>query len=128
MIAQSDFSIRDILVYIKVLQFLQFEVFGGIDPNVIRLTEGQLFIYPSLYFDLALSERDFVDSLHRLLDCGFLHWKAVTLVMESIDCHNRLRAIDSEPGLRQRITGIIKKMVALPASHDSEDFSGEESL
>lgn len=57
LIAQNDFTDRDILVFIKILQFWQPEVFGGIDPNAIHLKNERLAIDPFMFKEKMASPK-----------------------------------------------------------------------
>ena len=103
LLAQDDLTDRDLLVLLKVMRFWQPKIFKGVDPNAIRIVNDGFIIHPSLYYDLYLTENEFVESLEELLYGRFLHIEPTRFTSEIIDCHQRLRIVESPPSFLQRI-------------------------
>lgn len=79
----------------KLLIFLYrfncYNLFTGVDPNLISKVGNEIYIHPRLTDSLQLSPRQTEKAMNLLEACGFIFWNTVFIYEEFFDIDCRLR-------------------------------------
>lgn len=64
-------------VIIKLYQYNNLVIYGGVDPKMLRKDQSGVFIYPSLYEELHISKKELEQHIEYLLSNEFMAWEPI---------------------------------------------------
>jgi hypothetical protein len=110
------------LLYLKLYRYNSYEVFRGIDVNVLHYNGTEFYINPRVGFDAQLSEQEVCILLAELIEEGLL--ESEPLIVKSVDygMFHRLITCSSIPdGEHQIITQLVPKFQFRKGDEDNEN-------
>jgi hypothetical protein len=94
LLSEDELSIIHILLMLKLYRYNNIDLFNGIDINMIYKQNGEFTINQRLYFDLSITESQFLKYLDTLIETGYLRLITVNVYIEKFDTEYRMRVAE----------------------------------